>query len=366
MIIIKYLFGELFKSQLAILFILLLIFLCQKLIRILGGIIDGNIPINLIFALLELGLPEIIKLILPLSLFLAILLTFGKFYNSNEIIAMNSCGFSNIVLVKSTMILVILTSMIAIVNVIWLAPWSACYQEKIIKNAIINPISLSVINGNFQTFSDGNTVLFIEKVKGNKFGKIFLAQLEFKKNVHPSVILADNGYIQQNLNGSQIIILDKGTRFEGIATLGNFNITHFINYQARINYKKINLNFDNPEQLSLGVLFKNKKMQFKAELYWRLTLVLSVLIMGIMVIPLSLNDFFYDRTFSMLPSMFLYLIFFLLETSFKSNAEKGDANSLNWMLAINLFYFILAIILNLWQIGIIRRLRAYFSFKKVF
>ena len=42
MIIIRYLVRETLKSQLAILFILLLIFFCQKLVRILGAAVDGD------------------------------------------------------------------------------------------------------------------------------------------------------------------------------------------------------------------------------------------------------------------------------------------------------------------------------------
>ncbi len=68
-IIIRYLVRETLKSQLAILFILLLIFFCQKLVRILGAAVDGDIPANLVLSLLGLGVPEMAQLILPLSLF---------------------------------------------------------------------------------------------------------------------------------------------------------------------------------------------------------------------------------------------------------------------------------------------------------
>ena len=59
MIIIRYLVRETLKSQLAILFILLLIFFCQKLVRILGAAVDGDIPTNLVLSLLGLGIPVI-------------------------------------------------------------------------------------------------------------------------------------------------------------------------------------------------------------------------------------------------------------------------------------------------------------------
>lgn len=77
-IIIRYLVRETLKSQLAILFILLLIFFCQKLVRILGAAVDGDIPTNLVLSLLGLGIPEMAQLILPLSLFLGLLMTLAS------------------------------------------------------------------------------------------------------------------------------------------------------------------------------------------------------------------------------------------------------------------------------------------------
>ena len=94
MIIIRYLVRETLKSQLAILFILLLIFFSQKLVRILGAAVDGDIPTNLVLSLLGLGIPEMAQLILPLSLFLGLLMTLGKLYTESEITVMHACGLS--------------------------------------------------------------------------------------------------------------------------------------------------------------------------------------------------------------------------------------------------------------------------------
>jgi Predicted permeases len=118
-IIIRYLVRETLKSQLAILFILLLIFFCQKLVRILGAAVDGEIPTNLVLTLLGLGVPEMAQLILPLSLFLAILMTLGRLYTESEITVMHACGLGKSVLVKAAMILMLLTSAVAAVNVLW-------------------------------------------------------------------------------------------------------------------------------------------------------------------------------------------------------------------------------------------------------
>ncbi|MFB4411077.1 LPS export ABC transporter permease LptF [Pantoea sp. ANP04] len=360
MIIIRYLVRETLKSQLAILFILLLIFFCQKLVRILGAAVDGEVPTNLVLTLLGLGVPQMAQLILPLSLFLAILMTLGRLYTESEITVMHACGLSKAVLVKAAMILMLFTSVVAAVNVIWLGPWSSRYQDEVTQNAKANPGAAAMAAGQFQTSGDGSAVLFVENVKGNNFGNVFLAQLRPKGNARPSVVLADSGHMEQRKDGSQVVTLDKGTRFEGTALLRDFRITDFTNYQAIVGYKAATLDPNDSEQASLSDLVANKTPDFQAELHWRLTLVFAVLVMALMVVPLSVVNPRQGRVLSMLPAMLLYLIFFLLQSSLKSSGAKGRLDPALWMWVVNISYLVLAVLLNLWDTVPMRRIRARF------
>ncbi|VEA21638.1 putative permease [Salmonella enterica subsp. enterica] len=148
MIIIRYLVRETLKSQLAILFILLLIFFCQKLVRILGAAVDGDIPANLVLSLLGLGVPEMAQLILPLSLFLGLLMTLGKLYTESEITVMHACGLSKAVLVKAAMVLALFTGILAAVNVMWAGPWSSKHQDEVLAEAKANPGMAALAQGN--------------------------------------------------------------------------------------------------------------------------------------------------------------------------------------------------------------------------
>ncbi len=80
MIIVRYLIKETVKSQLAVLFVLFLVFFSQKFIRVLANASDGSIPSNEILTLVGLYMPSMAMLMLPLSIFIGILLTFGRLY----------------------------------------------------------------------------------------------------------------------------------------------------------------------------------------------------------------------------------------------------------------------------------------------
>ncbi|MEJ5072939.1 LPS export ABC transporter permease LptF [Enterobacter ludwigii] len=363
MIIIRYLVRETLKSQLAILFILLLIFFCQKLVRILGAAVDGDIPTNLVLSLLGLGVPEMAQLILPLSLFLGLLMTLGKLYTDSEITVMHACGLSKAVLVKAAMILALFTAIVAAVNVMWAGPWSSRHQDEVLAEAKANPGMAALAQGQFQQASDGNSVLFIENVKGSQFHDVFMAQIRTKGNARPSVVVADSGHLSQQQDGSQVVNLNKGTRFEGTAMLRDFRITDFQDYQAIIGHQAVALDPNDTEQMGMSALWHADTPRANAELHWRLTLIATVFIMALMVVPLSVVNPRQGRVLSMLPAMLLYLVFFLVQTSLKSNGGKGKIDPTVWMWVINLLYFGLAVLLNVWDTVPMRRVRARFSGK---
>nr|WP_255710026.1 LPS export ABC transporter permease LptF [Lelliottia sp. WAP21] len=354
---------ETLKSQLAILFILLLIFFCQKLVRILGAAVDGEIPTNLVLSLLGLGVPEMAQLILPLSLFLGLLMTLGKLYTESEITVMHACGLSKAVLVKAAMVLALFTGIVAAVNVMWAGPWSSRHQDEVLAEAKANPGMAALAQGQFQQATDGSSVLFIESVDGNRFNDVFLAQIRPKGNARPSVVVADSGQLTQRKDGSQVVTLNKGTRFEGTALLRDFRITDFQNYQAIVGHQTVALDANDTEQMDMKTLMNTNTNRARAELHWRLTLVFTVFMMALMVVPLSVVNPRQGRVLSMLPAMLLYLIYFLLQTSIKSNGGKGKIDPMIWTWAVNGLYLLLALVLNLWDTVAMRRLRARFTRK---
>lgn len=361
MIIIRYLVRETLKSQLAILFVLMLIFFSQKSIDILGAAVQGNIPSNLVLPLLGLGVPEMAQLILPLSLFLGLLMTYSKLYTESEITVMHACGLGKSVLVKAALVLAAITAMLAVANITWMLPWSSQYQEQVLADAKANPALAAMVEGQFKTTKDGNYVLYIGDVKGNNFKNVFLAQLRAANEQRPSVVVAESGYMKEDPDGRQVVILNEGTRYEGTALLRDFRITDFVNYQAIVDHQTGEARSDRVEQKNMLQLWEENTPEVNAEFHWRLTIVFSVVVMALMVVPLSEVNPRQGRVLSMLPAMLLYLIFFLLQSTLRNSADKGDIDPRYAMWSVNLGYLILAVILNAWNTVPMRRLRLKLS-----
>ncbi|OCG10470.1 LPS export ABC transporter permease LptF [Gilliamella apicola] len=360
MIIRRYLVKETLKIQGAILFILLLIFFSQKLIRILSSAIEGNIPRDLIMPLLVLGVSNMADLILPLSLFLGVLVTFGRLYSDSEMVAMHACGVKKNLNYQVVFFLCILTCALTTINCIWFGPWSSLKQDQLVENAKINPSLAGLLAGQFQQTPDGNSVIYISNVDKNNLENVFIAKINPKNNQRPSIIIANKGKTGNDAEGNQIITLDDANRYEGTAQLKDFRITNFHNYMGIIKPKELDSNNDeinDVQQLGLTDLYETKTIKSEAEFYWRLTLIISVPLMAFLVIPLSISNPRQGRLAQILPALLLYLVYFLLASSIKANAGKGRLDPALWFYIINLGYFVLAIILNCWDNLFMRKIR---------
>ncbi|MDU8924283.1 LPS export ABC transporter permease LptF [Pasteurellaceae bacterium LIM206] len=363
MIITRYLTKEVFKTQIAILFILLLIFFCQQLVRVLGSAANGSVPADLVLSLLGLGMPTMAQLMLPLCLFIAILLTFGRLYAESEITVMRACGLGQRILVRVALLLSLLTAALAAYNVLWVSPWAIQKQTQIVEDAKANPNMSALSAGQFMSSGDGDFVLFINRIQNNRIHDVYLFQTKAKGNTKPSVVVAEKGELKSLPNGDQLLTLDNSQRVEGSAALPDFRITHFDQYEAYLGHQTVKNENEEASTLGFSELLNSQTPAAKAELHWRLSLIIAVPLMALLAVPLSKVNPRQGRFAKMLPALLLYLIYFLLQSSLKSagGADKLDAGLL--MPLVNIAFLLLAIILNAWNSAFMYKVRHLFNKK---
>lgn len=358
MILRRYLVKEIFKAQTAILFVLLVIFISQKLIRILSNAINGDVPLNLIFSLLMLGLSEMFNLILPLSLFLGILIALVRLYNDSEMNVMYACGMQKKVIFQAVSILVILTCLLTFFNVSVYGPWSGKEEDLMLQNAKANPTATGLLSGQFQILEESNSVIYVGESYKNQLSNIFIYQNATPTNPKSSIMLANEGKVTLDKKGNQIIQLKEANRYEGATIANEFRISNFKDYQAIIIPKLVDDVSDLDEKkMTFDDLFLQQTPQAKAELWWRFTLLFSVPLLAFLVIPISVSNPRNGKFGQILPAILLYLIYFLAISSFKANGAKGKLDPAFWMIFINLIYLALAILFNLWDTAWMRKIR---------
>ncbi len=363
MILSRYLTKEIFKSQIAILFILLVIFFCQQLVRVLSSAVSGRVPTDLVLSLLGLGMPTMAQLMLPLSLFIALLLTLGRFYAESEITVMRACGVGQSLLVKVALFLSVFTTAIAVYNVFWLTPWAINKQSEMLAEAKANPRFAALSAGQFM--SAGGYVLFIDNIENNRLNDIYVFQPDQQKKNKPSVVVAESGELQGLPNGDQLLTLTNSDRYEGTPQTADFRISHFGSYTAYLGYQQVETDEKLVQRADFSKLIADNSPEAKSELQWRFALIFATPLMALLAVPMSSVNPRQGRFAKLLPALLMYLIYFLLQSSLKSAGGSGKVDASLLMPLVSIGFLILRIVLNSWDSKWFSALRYRLSAKKV-
>ncbi len=364
MIIVRYLIRETLKSQLAIFFVLFLVFVSQKFIRVLAEASDGEIPARMIISIVGLNMPSMGLLMLPLSLFIGILLTFGRLYAESEITVMNATGIGNKFLIRAALYLAVITGVAAAFNSFWLSPWGQ-EQEAQLFEQFESENSVDLLQkGHFQRTPDGSSVVFIDNIQNKKLSNVFVAQLTPRDSVLPSVMYSNSGDVKELSDGRQVISMYEGTRYEGVPTRIDYMITKFDEYQGLIGQREVKKRGRDWEAIPTLDLIRNSNPQAQAELQWRISLVVCIPLLTMLVVPLSAVNPRQGRFAKMGPAILIYLAYFLAISATKSALEDGTIPAVVGMWPINAALLLTALFANSMDSVTARRIKDRFRKKK--
>lgn len=328
MIIARYLLAEVLKTQLAVFFILLTIFISQKFVSILGDASEGGIPGNLVMMFIALKIPELAGMLMPLSLFLGVLLAYGRIYADSEMSVLHSCGVSEWYIVRVTLLLSVVTALVTAVFTLYLSPIAAEHELQLKAKLSADSGLSSIVAGRFQRTGNNKAVIFVHEKKrnSNELEKVFVAQLPNKNDadydvINSSLVYAEKGRVAEDESGGQKLTMENGYRYQSNAKNGEFRAVSFGKYHIEIQEKKVSHVRRKLSALSTSQLLQEDFAESKAAVQWRFAFPLACIILTLIAVPLSVVNPRQGKFAKMLPALLLFLAYFLLLTAVRSGVE---------------------------------------------
>lgn len=334
MIIFRYLLKEVAKTQLAVFFVLMTIFISQKFVRVLGDASEGSIPGQMVMIFIALKIPDLAGMMLPLSLFLGVLLAYGRIYADNEMTVLHACGISEWYVVRVTLVVALITAIITGVFTLYLAPMASEYQYQVKEELAADSGLSALVAGRFQKTGNGDAVVFIhDKIRNdNSFNKVFVAQLPDKKGseesiINSSIVYANTGKVFEDETGSQRLVLGDGIRYHSDIESGEFQSVAFNKYYIQIQDQEVEHKHRKLSALPTSKLFFDTPpellAEYRATIQWRIAFPLACIILIFIAVPLSVVNPRQGKFGKMLPALMLFLGYFLLLTAMRSGIEKN-------------------------------------------
>ena len=333
MIIFRYLLKEVAKTQLAVFFVLMTIFISQKFVRVLEDASEGSIPGQMVMIFIALKIPDLAGMMLPLSLFLGVLLAYGRIYADNEMTVLHACGVSEWYVVRVTLVLALITAIFTGAFTLYLAPMASEYQYQVKDKIAADSGLSSLVAGRFQKTGNKKAVIFIHDKNrdDNSFNKVFVAQLPDDKRseesvINSSLVYAKQGQVIEEESGSQRLVLSDGTRYHSSAINGEFQLLSFDKYYIQIQDQEVEQKHRKLSALPTQDLFSPTEDELVAEygatMQWRISFPLACIILIFIAVPLSVVNPRQGKFAKMLPALMLFLGYFLLLTAMRSGIER--------------------------------------------
>lgn len=310
MIVQRYLAKEVLITLTALTSILLLIFLSNSFVQYLARSADGSLPGMVILKLMMLEVPNLLGLLLPLGLYMAILVAYGRLHAESEMIVLRACGYSQTQLIFSTMILAVIIAIITGMLMIWASPIIAKDRQQLIKGGGVAALIQVIIPQRFQALNGGQRVFYVSQMSRDhtQAEGIFLVQRE--ENTW-NVLWADKGFFEENTKGDQFITLQNGKEYKGAPGASDFQTISFHQYKTRLPQRDDSAYKNDIRTIPTAQLWpiNNTDSLKAAELQWRLSVPLMALVLGLLAIPLSKVDPRRGKFAKMLPAVILYVIY---------------------------------------------------------
>lgn len=356
MIILRYLIAEVFKSQIAVFLVFMAIFMSQTFVRVLADASEGKIPGYLVASIIGLRFPQFAAIILPLSVFLGVMLAFGRLYTDQEMSVLKATGVSEWYVTRVTLVFAFIVALFGGAITLYLAPMSAEYEHQVRENAAAEGVLSTLTAGSFQKAGSGNSVVFVHEIERNQnqMKKVFVAQAtdEGVKNV----VYAQNGQLIEHETGDQDLVLTSGQRYSLEDTPSRLT---FSQYQIAMETQAIEKRRRNLPAVPTADLMQSNDRQAMAELQWRLAIPLTIPILAMIAVPLSAVNPRQGRFGKMLPGLGLFFGYYILLILAKSALEDGKIPQQVGLWWIHLLGLLIASLLLLRERSAGGRIRHY-------
>lgn len=314
MIIFRYLCKELYANLLAIILVLLIIFITNQFVHYLKDAASGLITMTAVMQVMSLQIPLLLGYLLPLGLYLAILLAFGRLYIDSEVTVMSACGMSWARLFGYALAFAAVVMVIVAVLMLWLEPIIQGYRTQALNNAVTKASIQKIIPKHFKTLGNEG-VFYVGDVshKTRKMSDVFFAQHKQvgkqKQQTSWDVTVANHATEAEHQRVlGRFLVFDHGYRYIGVPGQKAFQTMRYRHYGVKV-VNTDGVITDWPLNASTWSLWKMRHHNAEADatLQWRLAMPISVIIFALLAVPLSRVNPRQGRFAQLVPAIIIYI-----------------------------------------------------------
>ena len=323
-IITGYLAREILKTSSATVLVLYVILVSNALGRVLADIADGDVPRQALWPVLLSQSVNILNLLLPVGLFLGIVFAFGRMYKDHEIVVMNACGIGYREFYKPVAIVLLPVFAFSVYSSLWLNAQVQRHAQVIIDNEEGQHEFQQIKSGQFNQGKDGDLVFFMESISDDR---LELQDIIISQRLDDLRVLetADRGRQKiEDSSGNLFLVIGPGERYEGQpGAIEHRHITYDQHGILIENKSKPAASRIRKDQMTMVELRASRHLQHHVEYYWRIAIPATLLVLGLIAVPLAYIAPRKGRFGKVGLALLIYIVYFNLLALTRAQLEAG-------------------------------------------
>lgn len=289
MLITRYLAKEVLTTLTVIITVLLVVFLSNRLLLLLEMATLGQFPVAVVMKLVLLNAPALIGMLMPMALFFAILLSYGRLYIDNEMTVLSACGFSQAQLLKSTFYIACFVASIVAFCVLYIGPKFMADYARLSRQSGTAVLVDAIMPGQFHAMDAGRAVIYTQKKTDEGMQGIFMAQQkQAGKEKYWQIMTANRGESRQDATHGSYFLAQEGELVKMVPGQGQVDLAAFDSLGVRLN-KAEPAHITKAKALPTSTLWplNNANLKYAAELQWRLSFPILTILFALLAVPIA-------------------------------------------------------------------------------
>ncbi|MBL8472426.1 MAG: LPS export ABC transporter permease LptF [Rhodocyclaceae bacterium] len=299
---------EITNTAAAVFVVLFAILLTTQLVRLLAQAAGGRLASEAVLALLGFGALNYLPVVLSLTTFVAVLMTLSRNYRDSEMFVWFASGQALSAWIRPVLGFAVPVVVLVAALSLFLTPWALSASARLQQKMNDRDDASQIAPGTFRESGKADRVFFVEQSNATD-GRMRNVFVSSSSHGNLGITVARDGRMQTAENGDRFVVLENGSRYEGLPGTAEYKVMQFERYFLRVETREARALDDSPRFLSTWELLRAPTRERLGEFLWRLGIPLAALNLALLAIPLSFVNPRAGRTSNMVMALLAYLIY---------------------------------------------------------
>lgn len=327
----RYITKEVLFSFIMGLLIFTGVLLLGRILKLADMVVSKGVPLTDILLMVAYLLPNLAIITIPMSLLLAVLLSFSRLSGDSEIIAVKASGISLYRLLPPVLLIALAAYLLTAITAVYALPLGNSAFKLLISRTIYSRLNLNLKEQVFNTSIPG-LLIYVNK-NNTQSGTLSGIMIQDERNPKEiSTIFAESGSVDSDKEGKRIRLHLTDGNIHQSRPKGIYRLLGFSQYDLEIDFSKISAVLERNElDMSLAELRANLKkgggpkrqlIDMGLEIHRRFAMPFACFIFAIVAVPLGLQNRRSGKAAGFSSGIAVLLLFYIFQSIGKNLGQK--------------------------------------------